>query len=213
MLVSIGLFDWFDTTSNPFAQTYHWYNGYLYNGLNIYDDYANIVFYAIYLLLIIGLFRAKSLSNRIFLKNFLLVQLLFTLVAIQGLKYIVGEPRPYMGDDIAPQPFSSERDYHSFPSAHTAETIAIASPLAYYSRRLSVTLLWGILAATMSFCRIYFMQHDIFDVMGSILIGIMASYMIVKKTHYDVLTATNTLYLTPFSEWPFKFKKNNQQSK
>jgi membrane-associated phospholipid phosphatase len=178
--------------------------------LDGFDDYANGLYYAVYLLILGVMVKSKSIPHRIFLRNFFVVQLLFTLLLVKGLKYAVGEPRPYAGD-IASQPFSSDRQFHSFPSGHTAESIAAASPLAYYIKVHLWLVLWGFLPASIAFCRLYFAQHDVFDVLGSVVIGLMSSYIVVTHTEKQVRVIEPPFVFTPFSL--VGFKKNAKKIK
>lgn len=203
-MMAIGILS---DASNPFVHTYDWQGGWAYDSLDQFDDHANALYYGVYLLIVWVMVTSKSIPHRVFLRNFLVVQLLFTLLMVKGLKYAVGEPRPYAGD-VDSQPFSADRQFHSFPSGHTAEAVAGASPLAYYIKQNVLTVLWGILPASIAFCRIYFFQHDVVDVLGSVVIGLMASYLLVSRTERYLEMHSPSTAFSPWSFTGFWRKKN-----
>lgn len=89
------------------------------------------------------------------------------------LKPLIARPRPYMlnPDLIINVPLS---DSYSFPSGHTYSSIGSTVVIWYYLKYK-----WGVaamlLALLISFSRIYFQMHFMTDIIGGILLGIVAS--------------------------------------
>ncbi len=173
------------THQNPFyffPSFYDHFWGKPFQVLDVLTQYGNFVFYIVYLTILALAVKYSHQDGKTFIKHYLLVQFLFTLVMVQGLKYAVGEPRPFTEDNTN-QPFTTNSRYHSFPSGHTAEAIAAAGPLAYYSSAYVLSFLWGLIPAGIGFSRIYFAKHYPIDVLAGLAIGSMATYLVVYMNH------------------------------
>lgn len=102
------------------------------------------------------------------------LSLAFSLIIVNiGIKPLVNRPRPYetypFNLTIAPPSGSS------FPSAHSSSSFAAA--WAYFiTRKNKMRYFWIILAAAISFSRLYLFVHFPTDVLSGIALGILFSY-------------------------------------
>lgn len=131
-------------------------------------DYGNIPYYLCYVAIFVaGLKRGRKRLVR-FVVGYL-VSLAATLALVEVFKVCFGRPRPYSDDGY--EPFTTDKENHSFPSAHVAETFATVLPL---STRFRYLLLAGVLCLSpflMALCRMFLGQHHPTDFLGSIVLG------------------------------------------
>jgi len=97
------------------------------------------------------------------------------LLTNQMLKPLVGRPRPW--EDIAGLLPLVEEHSFSFPSGHTTSAFAFAGALL-----LSLPVKWGKAAALgaavlMGFSRLYVAAHYPTDVLGGVVIGLLAGWI------------------------------------
>ncbi|MBI2627671.1 phosphatase PAP2 family protein [Candidatus Nomurabacteria bacterium] len=74
--------------------------------------------------------------------------------------------------------FWQKIDASSFPSLHTARIVFLAILFSVYFSNLYSTALFTVTAALVSYSRIYLQKHDWIDIVGGIVLGI-AAYFIV----------------------------------
>ncbi|MHC1684082.1 MAG: phosphatase PAP2 family protein [Clostridiaceae bacterium] len=118
---------------------------------------------------------------------------LFLTLAVSGIltefivKNIVQRPRPSIFIDSSNLLISMPKSY-SFPSGHTATSVASALVLGYYFRKYK--LYFYSLAATISFSRIYLFVHYPSDVLGGFIFGVfsykLTTYLLNKYYPSDV---------------------------
>ncbi len=90
------------------------------------------------------------------------------LLAVEGLKYIVGRGRPYVGaGSHAFKPFSMTSGYDGFPSGHTIITWAVATPFA---EEYDAPWLYGVAAVT-NLARVGSRNHWVSDTVAGSLLG------------------------------------------
>ena len=92
------------------------------------------------------------------------------------LKPLVGRHRP--SDGGGPwrfHPLSNDGDWHSFPSAHTVHTFALATGLAIESRSRRVAVPAYGVATLVAVQRVYRGQHWASDVVGSAALAVVVS--------------------------------------
>ena len=96
--------------------------------------------------------------------------------AIVGvLKPVVGRHRPDSTNDAWRfKPFSSEGEWHSFPSSHAVHAFSIAAGAAIATRRSWVAGLGYSAATVVAWSRVYDDQHWTSDVTSSAVIGMSA---------------------------------------
>ncbi|MEF2145281.1 MAG: phosphatase PAP2 family protein [Desulfovibrionaceae bacterium] len=151
--------------------------------LKFVTDWANPAFYAFFLSLLWRAWRDKRPGLKRFVLVYILVQIVISLLAVRGIKSIIGRPRP--GEDPFFQPMTNRPSYHSLPSGHTTEaaTSSLALALRYRSCLLSLGL--GILLALLGFTRIYLGWHHPTDVLFGWLLGSVAGLAIQLLTSKD----------------------------
>lgn len=89
------------------------------------------------------------------------------------LKPAVGRTRPYAGHEpLTFRPFSSNGDFHSFPSAHVVHIASLASAIAMEADRPWATTLAGVAMTFVGVQRVYRDQHWSSDVVASGMLGV-----------------------------------------
>ena len=89
------------------------------------------------------------------------------------LKPAVGRTRPYAGrEPLTFRPFSSNDDFHSFPSAHVVHIASLASAIAIEADRPWATALAGVAMTYVGVQRVYRDQHWSSDVVASGMLGV-----------------------------------------
>lgn len=89
------------------------------------------------------------------------------------LKPAVGRTRPFVGrEPLTFRPFSSEEQFHSFPSAHVVHIASLASAIAMEADRPWVTALAGVAVTYVGMQRVYRDQHWSSDVVASGMLGV-----------------------------------------
>jgi len=142
---------------------------------------TNWLIYALYAVYAFFILNALVAGNRSELRRgliFILAQLLCTVLLVQFLKIAIGRPRPLValgGAEFAP--WVLNKDYHSFPSGHTAESAGAASVLAVRFRRPALSLFLGLIIALVAFSRLYLSRHHLSDIVGGACAGLAASLL------------------------------------
>ena len=152
-----------------FADTFHRAAPALTRAADWFCDYGIIPFHCFYaLVLAVGIARGRR-SLIVFALGYL-AGLLFTILAVDILKYSIGRPRPYQSTDWL-GPFNGDNDYHSFPSGHVADSLVACIPLAtrFGGRVLPIAL--GMFPLLMALARIQMRHHHPSDFLGSVVIG------------------------------------------
>lgn len=89
------------------------------------------------------------------------------------LKPAVGRTRPYLGrEPLTFRPFSSNDDFHSFPSAHVVHIASLASAIAIEADRPWATALAAVAMTYVGVQRVYRDQHWSSDVVASGMLGV-----------------------------------------
>ncbi|MAG02464.1 hypothetical protein CMI42_03945, partial [Candidatus Pacearchaeota archaeon] len=65
----------------------------------------------------------------------------------------------------------------SFPSWHTARIVYLAIIISYLFSNNYLTILLIIIAGLVAYSRIYLKRHDYWDVLGGIVLGIIAFWL------------------------------------
>jgi membrane-associated phospholipid phosphatase len=96
-------------------------------------------------------------------------------VIVGVLKPVVGRHRPDSTNDAWRfKPFSTEGEWHSFPSSHAVHAFSIAAGAAIATRRSWVSALGYTGATVVAWSRVYDDQHWTSDVTTSAIIGMSA---------------------------------------
>jgi membrane-associated phospholipid phosphatase len=97
------------------------------------------------------------------------------------LKPVVGRERPHVeGNSRRFHLFTSNGDWHSFPSAHVAHITSIAQAISMQTQSGSVTALCSSLVALMAWDRVYEDQHWASDVTATIALSSIISSATVR---------------------------------
>lgn len=150
-LLMIGLVLLYHFGENPilfYQPSYHWWNGQLQSLIQQITNLGNPVFHIIYLTILVLAVHFRSSQGLAFFTSYLFIQIGFTLVLVQLLKFGVGAARPYTFLNEY-QFFTTNSAFHSFPSGHTAEIVAACGFLAYYFRYKVSIFLLGLVPAVM----------------------------------------------------------------
>ncbi len=123
------------------------------------------------ILLILG-FRPSSRSAA--MNGFISASLAIGINILIGL--ISYRPRPFVAHHV--HMLLSHVADASFPSDHMTGSMTIALTLWYYNRKLGTPLV--LISLFIGFSRIYVGHHYLTDVLGGILIGSVAAFMVNK---------------------------------
>ena len=97
----------------------------------------------------------------------------------QAMKYYFEEARPMVATGLEGYQYFIEnvslRNYHSFPSGHTASAFALAAILAFISPDKKRSLLFLLIAIIVGYSRIYTGQHFLIDVLVGSFVGVASS--------------------------------------
>ncbi len=114
----------------------------------------------------------------------IILALIFCLIFGNGiLKNLIARERPCWIDESVKLLIAVPRDY-SFPSGHTFSSFAASACIIYWHKREGVIAL--LLAMLISFSRLYLFVHFPTDILGGIVLGIIASIFgiyLTKKLH------------------------------
>jgi membrane-associated phospholipid phosphatase len=115
--------------------------------------------------------------------QYLFLAVLLPVVFAEGIKWIVGRGRPFVGGKANPfnfAPFTGTEAYFSFPSAHsvTAFALAFAIGAVWPRARLPMFLYAGTISAT----RLVLLAHHPSDVAGGAVIGLIGA--IAMRYHF-----------------------------
>lgn len=154
--------------------------------------YTHIGYGAVSLIFIPYVLYKKSLKNLLLgILNFLIAGL-----SVQFLKKII------IGDTLRPINFFTPKDLHliegvslnyhySFPSGHSATSIAFFLFLAYlFYKNKSLQILFAFMGILGAYSRVYLSQHFIEDTIAGGMLGVSAffiSYAIVNRINCDAL--------------------------
>lgn len=144
-----------------------------------------IVVIARYLVIIVGLiavvatiFSEKAVRNNIIKLAILSLFFAFLIAYIAGIFYY--DTRPFVVEHT--EPLIPHQPDNGFPSNHTLASMVTATTIFVYRRKLGILL--GVLGVLVGIARIMAWLHYPIDIVGSIIIAIVATYcawMILKK--------------------------------
>lgn len=151
--------------------------------LRFVTDWANPPFYVVYAWILWRGWREKRPGLVRLALAYVVVQVGVAVLAVHGLKMLIGRPRPGAGEVF--DPLTTDPGHQSMPSGHTTEITGAALPLGLRSRRRIALLLLGLLAALTGFSRIYLGWHHPSDVFFGWLLGSVAGLAIHLLAHRD----------------------------
>ena len=129
--------------------------------------FGGIIFFAI-ILFITLIFQKYQL----FVK--LLFGLLFTFIITILIRSFYTKDRP---NKQTYKNFIEKMDALSFPSWHTARITFLAIIFSFQYNYLYLTTFFTVIALLVSYSRIYLKRHDWWDVLGGIVLGILAFWL------------------------------------
>ncbi len=71
-------------------------------------------------------------------------------------------------------------DASSFPSLHTARIVFLAIIFSVHFANQYLTILCTVVAALVSYSRIYLKKHDWIDVLGGVVVGVLTYFITIK---------------------------------
>ena len=133
-----------------------------------------------------NLIKYKNIFIKIYYLNiFLFLSVLFSGTITQILKHVIGRPRPnfaFIDNKFAFNLFTTDSNFHSFPSGHTSTIFAVSLVCALAVPKLKY--FFFIFASIVAFSRIVVGSHFLTDVIGGVavaLIGFRISTIILYK--------------------------------
>ncbi|HMM39052.1 MAG TPA: phosphatase PAP2 family protein [Desulfovibrio sp.] len=139
-------------------------------------DWSNPPFYAVYAWLLWRGWREKRPDLTRLALAYVAVQLVVSLLAVRGLKMLIGRPRPDAGPFF--EPMTTDPGHHSLPSGHTTEITGATLPLALRSAGRLIPPALALLTALTGFSRVYLGWHHPSDVFFGWLLGSVAGLAI-----------------------------------
>ncbi len=143
-----------------------------------YDKYLNIFFrditalgsfvFHLFLLLFIVALGKNDLFGQ------LLFSLFFTLIVTVIVRIFYFKDRPQKQDF---ENIFEKIDASSFPSLHTARTVAMVLILLDYMQNNAVTIFLMGFSALVIYSRVYLRKHDWEDVAGGIILGVVTFFL------------------------------------
>ena len=121
--------------------------------------------------------------------SYIILQLLISLLLVYILKVAVGKPRPMaLLDGYEYAPFTLAQSNHSFPSGHSSEIMGTITPLAVRRGRYLFSLGLGLVAALVTFSRLYLSMHHLSDIAAGLALGSCCGILILyvfQRGRYD----------------------------
>ena len=138
-----------------------------------------IIFSAQYMYLVVIVIGISAVisSTKLIQRNYIkLIFGSFPLAYIMSkiLSVIIIDPRPYLVEHI--QPLIHASTDNGFPSDHTLLTMAIASVIFIYHKKMGIFL--GALSVCIGMARVLSYVHHPLDIIGSIVISITSTFII-----------------------------------
>lgn len=143
-----------------------------------YDRYLDLLFrditalgsfvFHLFLLLFIVAFGKNDLLGQ------LLFSLFFTLIVTVVVRIFYFKDRPKKQEF---ENFLERLDASSFPSLHTARTVAMVLILLNYMQNNAVTIFLLCFSALVIYSRVYLQKHDWEDVAGGIILGVATFFL------------------------------------
>lgn len=129
--------------------------------------YLFILSIAIFLLYILYLWRIKR-AVFISIIKFSVISLPLTLLLAKIFSHFISDPRPFVVEHVKPLiPHIAD---NGFPSDHMLLTMALASAVYVYNRKLAIVLV--IIAIFVGTARVLAKVHHVEDIIGSAIIAI-----------------------------------------
>ncbi|WP_022660735.1 phosphatase PAP2 family protein [Paucidesulfovibrio longus] len=148
-----------------------------------FTDAVNPAFYGVFLFLLIKAWKEKRPGLKRFVLVWIAVQLAVSLLAVRGIKSIIGRPRP--GEDPFFQTMTNRPSYHSLPSGHTTEAATTCTALGLRLGRTLPSLALGLLLALLGFSRVYLGWHHPSDVFFGWALGGVAGLAVHLFSHKE----------------------------
>jgi undecaprenyl-diphosphatase len=128
---------------------------------------GSLVFFAWILLFVLAM---KEFS--LFLQ--LVFGTVFTLIMVVFIRMVYFKNRPNKQNHSN---FIERMDASSFPSLHSARIVFLAITLASFFKTEYVTIFFTIFAVLVMYSRYYLRKHDLWDILGGILLGLLTFWL------------------------------------
>jgi membrane-associated phospholipid phosphatase len=109
--------------------------------------------------------------------QYVFLALLLPIMLAEGIKWVVGRGRPFVGGKANPfnfAPFTGTEAYFSFPSAHSVTAFALAFGVGAVWPRMR--LLMFAYAVVIAATRLVLLAHHPSDVVGGAVIGLIGAF-------------------------------------
>ena len=149
--------------------------------------------YLIALIVVIALiyffFLPRNKKKEIIVFSFITLPLIYVIAKIGGLIYY--DPRPFISGHFIP--LISHSPDNGFPSDHALLASAISMVVIFYNKKVGMAL-W-LLTLLISFSRVYVGVHHAIDVIGSMVISLVAAPLVY---YYILVTVLDFPFLKRF---------------
>lgn len=146
-------------------------------------NYGNRLYHLLFLSFIFyGVIKKKKKFIRITL-IYIVVQIIATGVITEGLKFVVGRPRPRAVQKYGFEHrfFTTRTSFKSFPSGHTSDAFSSAGVLWFFLSSKFLIISCTIYSLLIGLSRIFIGGHYFLDVIVGIVIGFLTALVITKK--------------------------------
>lgn len=146
--------------------------------LDFVSDYADNVIFVVYLGVLVQAIAAKDRCKQVFFFRFF-VGLAGVLLLVSLVKGLCGIPRPGIPLPAAPLSFSTH--FGSFPSAYTAQIVALALPLVFFFRKRWLHIAMPVVITLVGFARLWLGKHHPVDIVGGVFFGSLILFFMFRK--------------------------------
>jgi len=133
---------------------------------------ANYVLWFVILAALLTGYKAKR-SEQIKMVRLAIIAFPLAYIIAKIGEHFYYDPRPFMVDHV--KPLFPHAPGNGFPSDHTLLTMAIASVLFTYNKKLGIV--FGVLSLCIGFARVLANVHHSIDIIGSAVFAIAATYV------------------------------------
>ncbi len=158
--------------------------------------YGNRFYHLIFtLMLLYGFLGRKNMKKRRYMKVALIyiaVQAVASGVITQGIKAVVGRPRPRETFSLREEgkvperkPFSGRTTYMSFPSGHSSDAFSSAGVVWMFSPSPAITAASFAFSGLIAISRVTAERHFVIDILFGMIIGFATALILMYKMYKE----------------------------